>query len=412
MVWRRSLCWHDERPEQMRILAIPSSSYVFGMENMILAFLEGLVPEVTCHCLLTRWSDGAFARRLDALGIPYTTSWLGTLSRQFTWQALSWTADCLRRLPTLYADYLSLVRRFRPDAIYLSSYKQIQLLWPLLCALPIPVLCHMADPPPDIPFQRRSFALWNRAVDHYIVISESVRERLARLGTTPERMSLLYPGIDLKRFPLEPTRNAHFLTQFGWPDNALIVGMTGQQICAKGHADLIDAMQLVQVRLPHVRLVLGGPEKGPYATALRARAKATRLDEALAFAGWLPEAREFYAAVDVYVIPSRQAEGFGQVAAEAMATGRPVIGTRSGAVPEVVAHGVTGLVVEPGRVGALASALLLLADQPALRTSMGHAGRERVVRHFDLVQQTCGLIEIFAAITSRKSALNADRHHR
>lgn len=381
----------------MQILAIPSSSSIYGMETMTLGFLERLSPEVRCHCLISRWSDGAFARRLDALGIPYTASWLGAFSRQLTPQALRWTADCLRRLPQLYADYLRLTRRLRPDLIYVSTYKQLLLLWPLLRATPAPVVCHMADPPPNVPFQRRSFAVWDRAVDRYIAISESVRRRLAGFGVGEARVSLLFPGIDPAGFPYRPARDGRFTARFGWPAEALLVGMTGQMIAAKGHADLVDAAAELCARRPEARLVLGGPEGGAYADALRARIAARGLDGRAGFTGWLPAARDFYAGVDILAVPSRQPEGFGQVAAEAMASGRAVVAARSGALEEVVEHGESGLLVPPGQPAELARALLLLAEQPALRAELGRRGRRSVERRFDIAAQTRGLEAIFAA---------------
>jgi phosphatidylinositol alpha-1,6-mannosyltransferase len=93
-----------------------------------------------------------------------------------------------------------------------------------------------------------------------------------------------------------------------------------------------------------------------------------------------------YAACDIFLMPTRQdasdVEGFGIVFLEAAATGKPSIGGRNGGVPEAVADGETGLLVEGTNSGELANAIRTLARSPTLRATMGAAGRRRVVQSF------------------------------
>jgi glycosyltransferase involved in cell wall biosynthesis len=79
----------------------------------------------------------------------------------------------------------------------------------------------------------------------------------------------------------------------------------------------------------------------------------------------------------VAVVPSITPESFGFVALEAMVLGRPVVAARSGALPEIVSDGETGLLTPPGDATALATALSRLLDDPGLRERMGSAGRRR-----------------------------------
>jgi glycosyltransferase involved in cell wall biosynthesis len=82
-----------------------------------------------------------------------------------------------------------------------------------------------------------------------------------------------------------------------------------------------------------------------------------------------------FAAAAVAVVPSRWQEPLGLVAIEAMAARTPVVATRVGALPEVIIHEHTGLVVEPGDAGALAKALDTVIGDPALQRAYGAAGR-------------------------------------
>jgi glycosyltransferase involved in cell wall biosynthesis len=90
-----------------------------------------------------------------------------------------------------------------------------------------------------------------------------------------------------------------------------------------------------------------------------------------------PQIMASFAAASVAVTPSRWQEPLGLVAIEAMAAGTPVVATRVGALPEVVAHGQTGVVVDAGDPAALAEALDRLLSDPELRRRYGAAGRER-----------------------------------
>lgn len=90
----------------------------------------------------------------------------------------------------------------------------------------------------------------------------------------------------------------------------------------------------------------------------------------------------FYANARFTVVPSICFETFGLTAGEAMSCGVPVIASRIGALPEVVDHGVTGYLVEPGNVEELANMINLLWKDPALCSQMGNAGRRKVLREY------------------------------
>jgi glycosyltransferase involved in cell wall biosynthesis len=99
--------------------------------------------------------------------------------------------------------------------------------------------------------------------------------------------------------------------------------------------------------------------------------------------GHRPDVETVLAALDIFALSS-QSEGLPMAVLEAMASGLPVVSTRVGGVDEVVDEGQTGLLVEPKSPESLAHALRALAANPARRTKMGAAGRERAERDFSL----------------------------
>lgn len=103
----------------------------------------------------------------------------------------------------------------------------------------------------------------------------------------------------------------------------------------------------------------------------------------------------------VVVVPSRWEEPFGMVALEAMAAGRPVVAYRSGALPEIVVDGETGLLVDRGNVAGLGQAVAALLLNPDRANQMGAAGRARGENEFDLERMTRLYLDLFDSVIER-----------
>jgi glycosyltransferase involved in cell wall biosynthesis len=171
---------------------------------------------------------------------------------------------------------------------------------------------------------------------------------------------------------------AHFEPVARTPGPVFHIGYVGRLVEEKGVFDLLEAF-IPLAGDCHLTLIGNGP-LGP---ELRARAHAAGIESYVTFAGFVPQERlpEQMGAFDVFVLPShdskRWQEQFGHVLVEAMAMGIPVVGTQSGAIPEVIDD--AGIVVQPCDPGALRDALVALRDDAAERRRIGAAGRERVL---------------------------------
>src|SRR5262249_54313249 len=148
---------------------------------------------------------------------------------------------------------------------------------------------------------------------------------------------------------------------------------------------LLDALPEVLGRFPEWHCDLVGDDARPDTSGLPLK---TQFLQQHAGAPWLSRVRfhgtvpdealaHFYESCDVFVAPSLF-ESFGLIYVEAMRYGKPVVGCRAGGIPEVVEDEVDGLLVEPGSIPTLASALARLMDDPALRERIGRAGKHKV----------------------------------
>jgi glycosyltransferase involved in cell wall biosynthesis len=376
----------QNKNKNLRILVIVPSGFCFGLQNLTLAFFAELRGRVTAHFLNTRWSDGEFQQRVEALGFPQSKTWLGMFSRKLDWLNLKMTLECLFKLPIAWRDFIRLYRNFQPNVIYLASHHEIIQLWPLLFFLRNKVVCHMHDPPPAIPFQKLSFFFWRRAVNRFLFISESTRDRFSRLGAIGKQDKTIHNGVKVSPLAFPRQRSNRFCKQFGWSEQSIIIGLTGQMSQHKGHEDFLAAARLLKTN-EQLRFVIAGKQQEPFFSHLKCLVKDYCLEQHVGFVGWLPQSCEFFEGIDIFVLASRHEEGFGLVIAEASERGLPVICTHSGGAVEIVRDGETGIVVEKNKPEQIATAIKRLANNKSLRFHMGQAGRKRVCQAFNLENQ-------------------------
>jgi glycosyltransferase involved in cell wall biosynthesis len=156
----------------------------------------------------------------------------------------------------------------------------------------------------------------------------------------------------------------------------------GRLTTGKGHHHLIRAIRILKDEGRKVSLRIGGD--GPEMESLRRLIEELGLAEEVTLLGSLAEEvyLEEMRGADVFALAS-DAEPMGVVYMEAMACGKPAVGTAAGGVGEVITDGVDGLLVPPGDPAALAGAIGRLIDEPELRKRFGEAGRRKVVSDFD-----------------------------
>lgn len=165
------------------------------------------------------------------------------------------------------------------------------------------------------------------------------------------------------------------------------IGIVGRISPWKGQHVFLRAVASVRQCFPQARFkVIGGPLFGEssYEQSLFSLCAELGLDDVVEFTGFCKNISNAIGALDILVHASTLGEPFGQVIIEAMALGKPVVATRGGGVPEIVAHGITGLLVPMNDPESLATALAELLSDPDRRIEMGIAGRRRVCEQFSI----------------------------
>lgn len=240
-------------------------------------------------------------------------------------------------------------------------------------------------------FGRRKYHL----AAHYIPISEAIARRLREGGIEPGRITMIHSGLEFNRFRQPDPDRARL--ELNIPAGAPVLGNIAFCERRKRQADLILAMPYVLRAHPETRLIIvgDGEERG----RLAALAREMNLEDRVLFPGFREDLENFYALFDVFLMVSER-EGLCNSILEAYFFRRPVIAARAGGMPEIVEHGETGILIEPGRPDAIADAAVRLLGDPDLRRRMGGAGRVRVLERFNVDAMARGTARVYGRILS------------
>jgi glycosyltransferase involved in cell wall biosynthesis len=239
----------------------------------------------------------------------------------------------------------------------------------------------------------------NWPISQVICVSDYGYRSLVARGLFPEaRCQRIYNGVDLGRVVDSRERSAAFRRRFSIPDGRTVITQVSWIIPEKGILDLLEAARLVVAERPAAHFVIVG--EGPFRDEYMAKGRELGLHDHLTWTGLVedPFSAGVYDAADILCQASRWEEVFGWVIAEAMAYGRPVIGTRVGGIPEVVSDQESGFLIDRGDAKALSEKVLALIDDPGRRIVMGNAGRQKVHTHFGLQKNVTQLMESYGIV--------------
>jgi len=196
----------------------------------------------------------------------------------------------------------------------------------------------------------------------------------------PRKIKTILNGIDTSIYHRNIGQRKK-MEEFGIPHSVPIVGVVGRLAPEKDHATLLKACKILFCDGTEFCLVIVGD--GPLRKDLETKSRDLELAGHVVFTGMRSDIPDLLAEMDLFVLCSIT-EGIPLTLLEAMASSLPVVATRVGGNGEVVVENETGLLVQPGDAEALAEAMRKLLRNPSVARSMGDAGRERVVKMFDM----------------------------
>jgi glycosyltransferase involved in cell wall biosynthesis len=242
------------------------------------------------------------------------------------------------------------------------------------------------------PSQRHLLRVIDRIVDGIVVNSRAVaRELTAEDGVPPSTIRLAYNGLDTTMFRREGAR-----AEVPWAGGEPVVGVVCALRPEKGLATLLDAFAKVR----GARLLVVG--SGPVLGDLEARARALGLGDACCFQPAVANTAEWMRAIDVFVLPSLS-EALSNSLLEAMGCGCCPIASDVGGNPELVEHGVTGLLFPAGDAEALAAQLRTVLEDTGLRRRLAAAAERRAHTEFARERAVRRMGEIYASAVSART---------
>ncbi len=257
---------------------------------------------------------------------------------------------------------------------------------------PLVVTCHGSDC--TLPFDRPIFRplvekTLHRA-DRVVAVSKYVMDLAIRLGAHPEKVEVIYIGVDTSLF-MPPRDRPSLKAAAGLPEHVPVIGVLGRLVPEKRIGDVLRAASRVS-RKSDIHVLVGGD--GPQRRHLEALASKQGMDN-VSFLGAVSDAARFHSLCDVFALASTR-EGLSYSLQEAMATGCVPVTVDGCGCPEIVSAGDNGYLFKPGNIEDLAEKMLMAVENPWL----GLRARGTVEERFDIDENSLRYVELYRQMTS------------
>ena len=272
-------------------------------------------------------------------------------------------------------------RRNKINLLKTYSSKDHWLCLPLyLCGIPLSRARCITDP---IGSKGRAFVFKHGCSQIVADASVIKRQLVEEHRVDPAKIEVIGSAVDLEKFK-PPRAGTKFRREIGVGDNIPLIGNVGMIRPDKGQLVLVEAAHLVLQKRPDARFVIVGQGTGILKRGINVRnaIDQARLADKIIMAGYRWDTPDVYAACDMIVIASLRTEASPIVLREAFASGRPVIATKVGDIPEIIENRQNGLLIQPGDSQALAAAILEFIFDPKLATHCAANGLRYATEHF------------------------------
>lgn len=313
-----------------------------------------------------------------------------------------------KNLVLFFLKYLQLARliKKREIAIVHINHQGELIYTPILCKLlGISCICHARSLLLTKEMSQRRQFLFN-LVDQIVAVSEAVKEALVKEEVKEEKIKVSYSSVNLEVFNPQVASGKFFRKKLDVGPKEQLVGIVGRIVPWKGYDEFLKAATIVLEALPEVKFAaIGDSADGNYLEHLKGFAQELRIFSKIIFTGSQINMPKVYAALDLVVLASWE-EPFARVVYEAMAMEKPVVGTNTGGTPEIIEHGVNGLLVPPKNPKALAEGIIEVLKDREKAQRMGKKGRRIVQERFSLEKHVAEIENIYKVLLKKGNANN------
>jgi glycosyltransferase involved in cell wall biosynthesis len=379
----------QQRKAPIKILFVITSSGIGGAEKILYHTSRLLDPERYDPSICSLKEKGQIARDAETAGIE-----VHCLTMADGEQAMGWISS----LVALFRLTRYLIK-IRPTIVHSFLFRAniISRVGAFLARVPL-VISSVRVMGGEKDYYHTVERVTSCMVDHYITVSDSVKEYLIEKGTIPpEKITTIYNGVALNG--LTPEGEGGSPDLLGVESNDSVILAVGRLHRQKGYDYLIRAIATVKREVPSVKLLIAG--EGEEENDLKNLVKSLDLSKEVILTGLCREVEKLLNFTELFVLPSLW-EGMPNAVLEAMAAAKPVVATRVGGVPELVMDGETGILVPPEDSESLARAIVGLLRNTAQANSMGNAGRKRVQEHFSLREMVTKTDSLYQKLLNTK----------
>lgn len=395
-----------------KILFISHSSAFYGAEQSMFFLLRHMDKSVFEPVVVLPGGKGALADKVDGLGLKKfileaPTSWIRPAS---PFEAAAGLVSELKLVEPL----VNLMRDESIDIVYTNTITRISGAIAARLA-GRPHVWHIREVLKDHPLRSpfgidATFSIVEYLSDRLITNSKSVATQFT---SAPEgKVSVVYNAVDTAAFvSTKPSGRLH--KELGISPDCPLVGIIGTIHRHKNHEDLVNAFAHLKREKTKAKLLIIGQPDREYKPVLLELIGKLGLGDSVVFVDFRNDMPEVFSELDIIVVASL-GEPFGRTTIEAMAAGKPVVATNTGASPEIVVDGVTGLLVPVRAPDRMAAAIMKILGDPALAEKMGAEGRERVLKVFTKENYISGIEGVFREVYGRyeKEAPRPSTHER
>jgi len=374
------------------ILVIHQSSELYGSDNTLLLLLSGLDKTQYCPVVILP-DNGPLKAELEKQDIKVIIApVLKVYRKMFTpvnlLKFIKEVRSGIKLLDKLNAQYKFSFIYSNTLAVLLGMLyarkRNIKHLWHVHEIITHPKIIASTFP-----------KLLKKYADVIVCNSYATKENLIRrIPELEKKCIVVHNGLEVPDLAFEIINAKE---NFGFAHNDIVVTLVGRINRLKGHKWLLES-SLDLLKANKIKLLfVGSPVPGQeyYQTEIEQIIADNNLNGKMVIMPFTRNLALIWAATDIAVMPSTEAESFGLVALEAMLAHKPVIGSDHGGLKEIIVNDATGMLVEPSNVRKLNEAIKKLAENAELRNSFGEKGYERAVTEFSLEKYCNGLIEVF-----------------